>query len=299
MNITVSGYSTALFSTWFFIEELGLLFDAGDGVSAALLQKAGKIKHVFITHADRDHLGGLLQFNQLNSKPGSPIIHYPKDCGSFPALEAFSKKFDPQVAGSVWKPIVSGEKTWIRKDVYVEALRNSHVAAGADVHKSLGYKVVLVKQKLNADILALPLPERKKAIAEQGKTATHTEELTTLLAYSGDTPVENFEQWDGAQILIHEATFMRSTGEDSIKKHGNKHSTLEELMQALASIKVENLIISHFSSRYTEQEIREYLALYQKMYNIKKCNIFLLLPGKMVWDITNANIALRREIDNF
>ncbi|WP_315814720.1 hypothetical protein [Paraflavitalea speifideaquila] len=42
MQFTITGYSTALFSTWYFIEELGLLFDAGDGVSAGLLQKAGK-----------------------------------------------------------------------------------------------------------------------------------------------------------------------------------------------------------------------------------------------------------------
>ncbi len=63
MNLKITGYSTALFSTWFFVDELSLLFDAGDGVSSGLTQKAGKIKHVFISHADRDHLTGLLQFN--------------------------------------------------------------------------------------------------------------------------------------------------------------------------------------------------------------------------------------------
>lgn len=65
MQLTITGYSTALFSTWYFVEELGILFDCGDGVSAALLQKARKVEHVFISHADRDHLAGLLQFNQL------------------------------------------------------------------------------------------------------------------------------------------------------------------------------------------------------------------------------------------
>lgn len=56
MEFTISGYSTALFSTWYFIEELGLLFDAGDGVITYLLQKSRKIKYIFISHADRDHL---------------------------------------------------------------------------------------------------------------------------------------------------------------------------------------------------------------------------------------------------
>ena len=58
MKLTISGYSTALFSTWYFVEELGLLFDAGDGIITQLLQKSRKIKYVFISHGDRDHLTG-------------------------------------------------------------------------------------------------------------------------------------------------------------------------------------------------------------------------------------------------
>ena len=48
MKLTITGFSTALFSTWYFIEELGLLFDCGDGASAGLLQKTRKIKHIFV-----------------------------------------------------------------------------------------------------------------------------------------------------------------------------------------------------------------------------------------------------------
>ncbi len=33
-RLTLVGHSTALFSTWFFVEELRLLLDAGDGVMA-------------------------------------------------------------------------------------------------------------------------------------------------------------------------------------------------------------------------------------------------------------------------
>ena len=63
MKLTIHGYSTALFATWYFIEELGILFDAGDGLVSGLMGKCGKIKKVFISHADRDHLTGLLQYN--------------------------------------------------------------------------------------------------------------------------------------------------------------------------------------------------------------------------------------------
>jgi ribonuclease Z len=36
----------------YFVEELGLLLDAGDGVISNLLQQSRKIKYAFISHAD-------------------------------------------------------------------------------------------------------------------------------------------------------------------------------------------------------------------------------------------------------
>ncbi|MBS1605964.1 MAG: RNAse Z, partial [Bacteroidetes bacterium] len=51
MQLTITGYSTALFSTWYFIEEWGILFDAGEGLISSLLQKSRKIDQVFISHA--------------------------------------------------------------------------------------------------------------------------------------------------------------------------------------------------------------------------------------------------------
>lgn len=138
MQLTITGYSTALFSTWYFIEEWGICFDAGDGLISALLQKSRKIDHVFISHADRDHLTGLLQFNQLNARPGYPIMHYPVDAASFLALERFSKAFDPQVDRTVWLPATAGEGIAIAKDLLVLPARNGHVPVEQHVIKSLG-----------------------------------------------------------------------------------------------------------------------------------------------------------------
>jgi len=76
----------------------------------------------------------LLQFNQLNGRPGFPIYHFPKDSGTFPALENFMIKFDPHINGSIWKPIIDRDITWIRDDIYVEAIRNSHVQADKETY---------------------------------------------------------------------------------------------------------------------------------------------------------------------
>lgn len=284
MNLTISGYSTALFSTWYFIEELGLLFDCGDGLTSALLQKSRKIENVFISHADRDHLTGLLQFNQLNAREGLPVIHYPKDCGSFPAVKDFSTKFDPHVNGTIWKPIIDRDRVWIKKDIYVEALKNNHVTSEESVHKSLGYKVVSVKWKLKPAYVALPAHEIKNTVETLGKEATHDNIESILLSYSGDTPCENFENWNNSKVLIHEATFLGGEEDNGIQTHGNKHSNLEEVIKAVSEINIERLILGHFSSRYSNEQIDNSIIELCRKYKIQ-IPVYRMLPGLVTKNI--------------
>jgi ribonuclease Z len=159
MQLTISGYSTALFSTWYFVEELGLLLDAGDGVISNLLQKSRKIKYAFISHADRDHLTGLLQLNQLNARPLFPKILFPKDSKSIGVLERFSKSFDDQVKATEWIPLAEGQEVEIKKDIFVTAVKNSHVVSPDSVLKSCGYLVQHRKFKLKEEFLHLSQQE--------------------------------------------------------------------------------------------------------------------------------------------
>jgi ribonuclease Z len=285
--MTISGYSTALFSTWYFVEELGLLFDCGDGLTSALLQKSRKIDHVFISHADRDHLTGLLQFNQLNAREGLPAIHYPRDSGSFPALRDFSIRFDPHVSSALWKPLIEGDKVWIKKDTYVQALKNNHVPTDENIYKSLGYKVVSVKNKLKPEYVALPPAEIKQAVETLGKEATYINVETIQLSYSGDTPSENFEYWDHSKILIHEATFLGGEEDKHIHTHGNKHSTLNDVLRSVSEINIECLILGHFSSRYSNDQIDNSIKALCRKYNVK-VPVYRLLPGQTTINILSA-----------
>ena len=282
MPFNITGYSTALFSTWYFIEELRLLFDAGDGLVANLLQKSRKVDHAFISHADRDHLTGLLQFNQLNARPGYPIIYYPKDSGSFPALKEFSIKFDPHVAGSVWNPISPENEVRIKEDIFIRAIPNGHVADKGGI-RSLSYKVIQTKLKLNPELTQLPGEEIRRIIAERGKANTHTEIQTNLISYSGDTPVEDLTRWENSKILIHEATFLRNE-EDKISPHSNKHSFLEEVMEMVSGSNIEQLILGHFSSRYSPEQIDSSILELCNKYAIN-IPVYRVLPGQVGTDI--------------
>jgi ribonuclease Z len=287
MQLTISGYSTALFSTWYFIEELGLLFDAGDGLISQLLQKSRKIKSVFISHADRDHLTGLLQLNQLNARPGYPKIYYPKDSRSINAFETFSKNFDFRVRMTEWIPIEAGQEIEIKKDVLVTSIKNSHVIAPNSIAKSFGYLVQMRKYKLKPEYLHLNQKEIIQLKQTSGDYEIVYEVRENMLGYSGDTPVENFHIWDNTKILIHEATFLNTNDFTKDDPRNNKHSMLEDVIKAASGINIQVLILGHFSSRYSNEEIDNCIRECCKKSNVR-FKIFRILPGKYLHNIVAA-----------
>lgn len=286
MNLNITAFSTALFSTWINIEELGILFDAGDGVTSGLLQKSRKIKYVFISHADRDHLTGLLQLNQLNAREGFPKIHYPANCGSFPALLDFQLKFDPHIKTAEWKKIVDKEKIQIRKDIYVECIRNEHVDAPIGTHKSLSFKIYQTKQKLKTQYRSLDSKNIKALIEEKGKEHVMEVVHTNILSYSADTPVDDYNKWNNSQILIHESTFLEDSEKNTVESRGNKHSKLNEVLLMVSKINVQTLILNHFSSRYSKEEINENVISLCRKYNIQS-SVKIIYPGELHRDILN------------
>ena len=287
MKLNITGYSTALFSTWYFIEELNLLFDAGDGITSGLLQKSKKVKNAFISHADRDHMGGLLQFNQLNGYGDPATVYYPRDCGSFPNMNAFAQKFDPHVEGVHWLPMNEKEPIHLKNDLMVIPFRNQHIPAPPDKVKSLSFHVYRVKRKLKPEFYKLSGLEIKELRETKGEDFVTTEVRENILSYSGDTPIE----WDGrykdSKILIHEATFLQDDPSIIDKDRMNKHSFLEDVIKMVADSNIEKLILGHFSSRYSDKEIDLAIQTHCKNYKIK-IPVYRLLPGRIHRDILGS-----------
>jgi ribonuclease Z len=286
MNLTLSGYSTALFSTWYFVEEWGLLLDAGDGAISALLQKSRKINHIFLSHADRDHITGLLQLNHLNARDGFPKVYYPKDSLSIPALGQFSKRFDKQVEATEWIGVDENSAIEIKKNIWVQPVKNSHVASAGPLAKSFGYLVQQRKQKLKPEYLTLSQKEIIALRNEIGDENLTYEVRENLLGYSGDTPVENFHIWNGTPVLIHEATFLSSNVYSDDDPRNSKHSLLEDVLTAAKENNIGLLVLGHFSSRYTAEEIDHCIATCSRDLKLS-FPVLRLLPGETVLDILN------------
>ncbi len=288
-DLTMTGYSTAMFSTWIFVEEWRLLLDAGDGVSAGLIQKARKVQTVAVTHADRDHLAGLLQFSQLNARKGRPRVLYPADCGSFLHLQNFCEAFDPHSAGLMaWRAMRAGDTVSLAPDLRLRAIDNRHFPAQAGKAKSLSYLVTRFTRKLKPEFVHAPQAELKRLSQEHGRDyMTHATEQP-LMAYSGDTPISDGAAWAGYPLLVHEATFL--TPQDAASQEGrpNQHSILPDVLRMARGIRPQTLVLTHFSSRYHPDEVRHAVRQEAAALGLD-FPVFVIPPGEI------ARNLLRRE----
>lgn len=284
--LTITGFSTALYSTWYFVDEISCLFDCGDGACSGLLQKSRKVKHIFITHPDRDHLAGLVQFCQLNGRP-ELSVYYPASSGSFPALAEFLARFDPQISGTKWIPLRPGDEVPVHKGVVVRAVENRHLRAEPGETKSLSYFVESIVRKLKPEHVGKSGQEIARVRQHGGEEAVSDPARRKLLVYTGDTPVE----WDGryrdAEILIHEATFLRSDELDPDDPGRREHSFLDSVLEMVSQSNVGTLVLGHFSPRYSESAIRKAIAQKQQQCHLD-VPIRVVPPGKIIRDLMSS-----------
>jgi ribonuclease Z len=280
MHLTITAASTALFSTWVFVENFGLLFDAGDGVSASLGQKGRKVRHVFVTHADRDHVCGLLQLHQLNAREGIPSIHYPKDSGSFPALKEFMEKFDPQSGPATWIGLAPGETAHLDKTHFIEVRSSEHVTS-ENLIKALDYTVCEMRRTLKPELRGMNGADIGNLRKQQGEDAVTETQVERLIGYSGDAPKLNPEHWAGVKILIHEATFLEP------ETARRSHSNLPDVITAAAQLDLEALVLIHFSARYNAEDIEHAILEHASSANLR-FPVFAVLPGQVYTDLLST-----------
>jgi ribonuclease Z len=280
-RFTITAYSTALYSTWMFVEDLRLLLDAGDGVCAHLMGKCRKVHKVAISHADRDHVTGLLQLQQLVAHSQPLEVIHPADSGSFPALADFCSRFDPGSGPNVkWTPVRSGDRVEVSADLELEAAKNSHIASG-DLVKSLGYRVVRKRRKLRPEFAGKKAMEIVKLRLELGEDAIRTTEEDTLLGYSGDTGVCDSAMWKGCGLLIHEATFLRVEDRDRGIERSQQHSVLADVLAMTREVEPGALVLSHFSSRYSEAEVWDSVERQARDLGLRM-PVWIIPPGRLV-----------------
>ncbi|MGV3614353.1 MAG: MBL fold metallo-hydrolase [Fimbriimonas sp.] len=285
-RLTITAYSTALYSTWVFVEELRLLFDAGDGVTAHLLGKSRKAERVALSHSDRDHVTGLLQLQQLTARATNRLeVIFPADSGSIPRLAEFCAKFDPWSGPYLsLSPVRPEDEISLGNDLVMKVMVNTHVPAAPGVVKSVSYFVVRRIRKLCPEFRDLPGVEIARLRAERGEEALTFVEERGVLAYAGDTGITSPDPWRGCATLIHEATFLRAEDMDKGPERTQLHSMLPEVLAMAREASPSELILTHFSSRYGEEEIQAEVRRLAQDLRIE-FPVHVVPPGRVVEDV--------------
>jgi ribonuclease Z len=75
--------------------------------------------------------------------------------------------------------------------------------------------------------------------------------------------------------------------DNQIFAHGNKHSYLEEVLEMVSRSKVEQLILGHFSARYSAEQIDRRIRELCNRYAVN-IPVYRVLPGEATNDILKA-----------
>lgn len=243
------------------------LIDCGEGTQFRMLKfqvKKSKINHIFISHLHGDHtfgLVGLLMTYDLIGRKKPLHIYSPED------LQAI---VEIQLGTTLRFPLHFHTTNSTKSTVLFE---NSAVTVHSIplVHRAPchGFLFVekerpanIIKEKIDAyQIPYTAIPAIKKGAdytLADGRIIPH-QELTKArtaprkFAYCSDTIYSEaiIPLIKGVDILYHEATFMHDM---LLKAEKTMHTTAKQAATIAAQAKVKQLILGHFSSRYSNLE---------------------------------------------
>lgn len=281
------GYSKAKYSNWLYYSPYHTLFDAGEGINTILEEKIVAINNIIISHGHTDHYTGLInilmtkfghyystgEFNDLS-------IYYPKNDAALIAYIDYIRNFYKLGDGGKefkinWVEVEPGRtyKFKTKLDTYLETFGIEHTK---DV-VSIGYNIMERRRKLKPEYCSVPPENIKKLIDEKGRDAVIYIEDKRTITYCGDSvnaPVEKFINTD---ILIHEATFLKTDD-----RFGQLHSTLEEAFDIAVKAKTKRLILMHISTRYKYDEIKaEINKMIERYSTAGVIRVDYIVPGKI------------------
>ncbi|MEW5826384.1 MAG: MBL fold metallo-hydrolase [Candidatus Bipolaricaulota bacterium] len=244
-------YSKALYSSWLFYSPDRLLFDAGEGASSVLGNKAFAIERVLISHGHADHIAGLvglvnIRNNAMGDKEKGLTIYYPRDNVLVLELMAFLARTNRRLSYPLdWVPLVAGERVPLcggSAPRFIEAFPTIHVHN----ERSLGYNILEARHRLKPDLVGLSQQEIVERVRADGREAVSEVYEQKLFSYGGDSVPLKPAHIADTEVLCHDTTFL---DEEDRKEY--KHATLGEAIRVAQEARVKReLLCFHISSRY-------------------------------------------------
>jgi len=274
-------YSKALYSTWVFYSADRILFDAGEGASSILGNKAFAVRRVFLSHGHADHIAGLIGLvnirnNAMGDKEKELTIYYPKANYLVAEMMAYIARTNRRLSYALeWVPMEPGDRIELlagQLPRFVEAFPTIHVHNEV----SLGYNVVEVRHRLKPSLAGATQEEIIARSRAEGKESITERYEQKLFSYGGDSVAIKPAYIADTEILCHDATFL-----DEEDRKEFKHATLAEAIACARQARVrKELYCFHISSRY-KTTLRE-LAAAAAQADSLDFQLTLVPPGRVL-----------------
>jgi ribonuclease Z len=250
-GLTIEGYSRAAVQSYWRIPELKIGFDLG----AQPWDFMGTPTWL-VSHTHLDHVAALPVYvaRRRMMKMEPPVIYVPAGAvEDLKRLLLLYQRLDRGRQNCELRGVKPGDEIELSREHVVTAFATSHTI------ESLGYVVWDRRFKLKEEYHGLP-GERIRDLRLSGVAVTR-EVRTPLVAYTGDTSPAGLDAYEPvyqARVLITEMSFVRPKHRrDKIHKFGHMH--LDDFLERADRFANELIICAHFSTRYTEQEVRRTL----------------------------------------
>jgi ribonuclease Z len=249
------GYSKAMYSTWFHYKPGRLLFDAGEGVSSHMENFIFGIESILLSHGHYDHIGGIggiihSRASARGDKEKTLKVYYPRGDSMVELLSRYVSRISEYVKYDLkWIPVEAGEEITIGTEKDRGLIRAFPVQHSLRT-VNLGYSLFERRTKLRPELVGLPQEEITRVAEEKGPRAVCREYEQILIAYCGDSAPVDPDLVRGAEVLMHEATFI----EPGDRAH-EAHSTVAEAIEVAKAADAGALVLMHISTRYPKRQI--------------------------------------------
>lgn len=252
-GLEIRGLSIGGLNTCIDLPEFGLCFDIGRCPEFATARST-----VLFTHAHVDHMGGVIAHCATRALNGlePPLYVIPPEVER-PFAELFEvwRKLDGSDLPYRVQVVAVGEEFAVRKDLIARPFRSPHRAP------CQGYALWQVKKRLRSEFVGYSQDELRRLRVEQGVDLDeHTEE--PVFAFPGDTTIDVVDRVEvvrKARVLALEATFLNdAVPPEEARRRGHVH--LDQIAERAHCFENEALLLTHFSPRYGDDEVRKLLS---------------------------------------
>ena len=241
------GFSRGMYSNWLWHRPLQLLVDAGEGLQLALGSSVYAPSVLAVTHGHSDHvlgLPGLVAARRFGKgAQDKPLtIVYPEASRGMRGVRLLLETTYAGVSFPlVWMPIGPGSTVALGKNRQLESFAVEHTAS----EPGLGYRVVELRRRLKPEFAGWP-----QAALEQRARDGHRDDLMEparhiVFAHSGDAMPVPPDAVRGADLLVHDATFL-----DAADRREPIHASTSEALGVAREAGVRALVLHHLSIRY-------------------------------------------------